>query len=59
MDELKRKYQAYLDYMDEYEKEYDNYPASLSNDEWRPYSFDEYRARTKDGKNYLRTANTF
>jgi hypothetical protein len=42
---IEHSYQTYLSYMEEYEEEYGHYPMALSNDQWVPYSLEEFKNR--------------
>ena len=46
MDTLEKEYQEYLKYMYAWETLNGYYPTHLSNDQWTPYSLDEYKDKT-------------
>jgi len=52
-EKLKQDYEEYDEYMYKYEKENGHYPPHLSNGQWQPFSFDEYKDKTKNGTKRL------
>ena len=55
MDEqTKFEYQRYLDYMYEFEETHGRYPMELSNEQWTPYSENEFMEKTNNGNFTLR-----
>ena len=48
--ELKTLYKEYLEYMYSFEELHGYYRPELSNGQWCPCSFDEWRVKFNDGK---------
>ena len=46
---LKRQYEDYLQYMYDYEEKNNYYPQHLSDGHWTPFSFEEWKLKTKNG----------
>ena len=49
-EEQQKAHEEYLDFMYEYERVNNHYPAHISNGQWVPYSFTEWKQKTEQYK---------